>query len=292
MEYGVTFPQTEIGVDAADVRQYAAAAEELGFDYLLAFDHVVGADPDRPGPWQGGSYDITSLFHEPMVLFGYLAGVVETLELVTGILILPQRQTALVAKQAAEIDRLSGGRLRLGIGVGWNPLEYEALNEEFHTRGKRQAEQVDLLRKLWTQRLVDFDGDFHSIPGGGINPLPIQQPIPIWFGGMSEAALRRMARIGDGWIANTSSPERLEEMLATLRGYIAEAGRDPTAFGVDVRLDTRRMGEDAWAARIEALAPLGVTHICVNTMGLGYSVDEHIAAIERFRATVDEVGIR
>ncbi|MGC9348014.1 MAG: LLM class F420-dependent oxidoreductase [Anaerolineae bacterium] len=291
MKYGVVFPQTEIGADVSDVRRYAEAAEGLGYDYLLAFDHVIGADPSRPGPWQGGPYNYESMFHEPMVLFGYLAGIVRELEFTTGILILPQRQTVLVAKQAAEVDRLSGGRLRLGIGVGWNPLEYEALGQDFHTRGKRQAEQVALLRKLWTQRLVNFKGNFHNVPGGGIYPLPIQQPIPIWFGGGADAVLRRMARLGDGWIPNTSSPERLADMLEKLRGYIEDAGRDPDAFGVDVRLDMRRVPEDTWAERVERLHPLGVTHVCVNTMNMAFSVDEHIEAIGRFKATVDAVGL-
>jgi probable F420-dependent oxidoreductase len=290
MLYGVVFPQTEIGSDAGAVRSYALAAEDLGYDYLLAYDHVVGANPANPGPWQHGPYDYTTMFHEPLVLFGHLAALTERIAFATGILILPQRQTALVAKQAAEVDVLSGGRLRIGVGVGWNPAEYEALGQDFHTRGRRQAEQVEVLRKLWTQRLVEVEGEFHHLPDVGIHPLPIQQPIPIWFGGGAEAVLRRMARLGDGWMPNSQSLDALAENLERLRGYVREAGRDPEAFGVDVRIDARRWGEDVWPETLERLAALGVTHVCINTMGQGYTPDQHIEAIGRFKAVVDSVG--
>ncbi len=296
MQYGVVFPQTEIGADPAGVRRYAETAEALGFEYLVAFDHVIGANPEKPGPWQGGSYTYESMFHEPLVLFGYLAGITQQLAFATGILILPQRQTVLVAKQAAEVDVLSGGRLRLGIGVGWNPLEYEALGMAFHTRGRRQAEQVDVLRKLWTQRLVEFEGRDHRIPDGGINPLPVQRPIPIWFGGMSDVALRRMARIGDGWMPNTADPDQLEAMLAELRGYLEAADRTAfsgtgspgagDAFGIDVRIDMRRLGADTWPGLLDRYTELGVTHVCLNTMGLGFDLDGHLEAAEQFRDTL------
>ena len=289
MQYGVVFPQIEIGTNAKTVRHYAKTAEELGYDYLLAFDHVVGANPANPGPWQNGPYDYTTMFHEPLVLFGHLAAITERIAFATGILILPQRQTALVAKQAAEVDVLSGGRLRIGVGVGWNPAEYEALGKDFHTRGRRQAEQVEVLRKLWTQRLVEVEGEFHHLPDVGIHPLPVQQPIPIWFGGGAEAVLRRMARLGDGWMPNSQSLDSLAENLSRLRGYIREEGRDPEAFGVDVRIDARRWGEEAWPEKLERLAAMGVTHVCVNTMGLGYTPDQHVEAMGRFKAVVDTV---
>ncbi|MBN1250464.1 MAG: LLM class F420-dependent oxidoreductase [Anaerolineae bacterium] len=283
MKLGVVFPQTEIGAEAAAVRHYATTAEELGFDYLLAFEHVVGANPDRPGPWQRGPYDYESMFHEPMVLFGYLAAITTRIELATGILILPQRQTVLVAKQAAEIDVLSGGRLRLGVGVGWNSVEYEALGQDFQTRGKRQAEQVALLRKLWTERLVDFSGGFDHVPDAGIHPLPIQRPIPIWFGGGADATLRRMARLGDGWMPNLSQPlDQLPARLEALRGYIRAAGRDPAAFGVDVRIDMDRTSEEDWPMMLVRLADLGVTHVCINTMGNGLDLDGHLDVVARF----------
>ncbi len=287
MKCGVVFPQTEIGTDVAAIRSYAEAVDALGYDYLLTFDHVVGANPERPGPWQAGPYNYESMFHEPFVLFGYLSSVTSGLGFATGILILPQRQTVLVAKQAAEVDLLCGGRLRLGIGVGWNPAEYEALGQDFHRRGHRQAEQVEVLRQLWTRRLVDYTGEYHQLPDVGIYPLPRQRPIPIWFGGGSDAVLRRMARLGDGWMPNTASPEELAERMTQLRGYLRDAGRDPRDFGLDVRIDVGRVGEEAWGQRIERLQALGVTHICINTMNRGYSPEAHIDAIGRFKAVWD-----
>jgi probable F420-dependent oxidoreductase len=284
MKLGVVFPQTEIGADAAAVRRYATAVEAMGYDYLLAFEHVVGANPERPGPWQRG-YNVHSMFHEPMVLFGYLAGLTSRVEFATGILILPQRQTVLVAKQAAEVDLLSGGRLRLGVGVGWNSAEYVALGQSFETRGRRQAEQVVLLRKLWTQRLVDFEGRYDHVPDAGIYPQPIQRPIPVWFGGGSDATLRRMARLGDGWMPNYLPLDEMAERLRVLRGLIVDAGRNPGTFGVDVRIDTSRTGEAEWPVTLERLADVGITHVCVNTMNSGLSLDEHLDAAVRFRET-------
>jgi len=281
MKIGVVFPQTEIGAHSGAVGQYTTTVEALGFDYLLAFEHVLGANPDRPGRSRG-AYDYESLFHEPFVLFGYLAALTTRLEFATGILILPQRQTALVAKQAAEVDVLSGGRLRLGIGVGWNAVEYEALGQDFHTRGARQAEQVTLLRALWTQRLVEFEGRFDRVPDAGILPLPVQRRIPIWFGGGADATLRRMARLGDGWMPNYMSLDELAARLATLRELLAAAGRDPATFGVDVRIDMRRTGEAEWPATLARLAELGATHVCLNTMGNGFDLEAHLDAVRRF----------
>ena len=189
MRIGVVFPQTELGGDPGAVRAYGQRAEELGFAHLLAYDHVVGADPQVHQGWSG-PYDIDTTFHEPLVMFGYLAAVTTTLELVTGVIILPQRQTALVAKQAAEIDLLSGGRLRFGVGIGWNAVEYEALGEDFGNRGRRSEEQVELLRLLWTQRSVTFDGRYHQVTGAGIAPMPVQRPIPLWIGGRLPARIR------------------------------------------------------------------------------------------------------
>ena len=195
MQIGVVFPQTEIGNDPAAIRDYAQTAEGLGFSHVLAYDHVLGANPQRPGGWSG-PYTYLTPFHEVFVLFGYLAAVTHKLGLAAGVIILPQRQTALVAKQAASLDVLSGGRLRLGIGLGWNEVEYTSLNENFHNRGKRIEEQVVLMRRLWTEPLVDFKGKWHTIPDAGLNPLPVQRPIPVWFGGSAEAALRRsLARL-------------------------------------------------------------------------------------------------
>ena len=207
MKLGVVFPQTEIEHSPAAIRDYAQAAEDLGYDYLLAYEHVLGANPERPGGWRGPYTHLHSFF-EPFVLFSYLAGLTHRLQFTTGILILPQRQTVLVAKQAATLDALSGGRLRLGIGIGWNAIEYEALGEDFHTRGRRIEEQVELLRLLWTEPLVSFQGREHILSDAGIKPLPVQRPIPIWFGGSSDPVLRRMARLGDGWMPNPLPVDR------------------------------------------------------------------------------------
>ncbi len=284
MRYGVVFPQTEIGADPAAVTRYAQTAEALGYDYLLAYEHVLGANPERPGGWHG-PYTHESLFHEPFVLFSYLAAQTTSLEFVTGILILPQRQTALVAKQAAALDVLSGGRLRLGIGVGWNAVEYEALGEDFRNRGKRSAEQVRLLRRLWTEPLVTFRGEYHTITDAGLNPLPVQRPIPIWFGGGADRVLRRMARLGDGWIANTMLPEQGRPLVEKLRAALEAAGRDPAAFGIDIRVNARLTPELEWDAYVAGWRALGATHLCINTMGLGFTdLDQHLEVLRRFKA--------
>src|SRR6202142_2461416 len=197
MRIGVVFPQTEIGADRGAIREYVQRVEALGYTHLLAYDHVLGADPAVHKPWRG-PYDIDTTFHEPFVLFGYLAALT-TLELVTGIIILPQRQTALVAKQAAEVDLLTNGRFRLGIGLGWNAIEYEALGADFSDRGRRVGEQVELMRELWTQRSVTHDGTYERVTAAGLAPLPVQRPIPVWFGAASEPAYRRAGRLADGW---------------------------------------------------------------------------------------------
>src|SRR5213593_1144737 len=225
MKYGVVFPQIEFGNDPQAIKDYGQAAEALGYDYLLVYDHVLGAHPNRE-PKLTGPYTHQDPFHEPMVLFGFLAAVTTRLQLTTGILILPQRQTVLVAKQAAEIDVLSSGRLRLGIGLGWNYVEYDALNETFENRGRRSAEQIEVLRALWTQQVVDFRGKFHRISHAGLNPMPIQRPIPIWFGVGSrdhavppEAALRRIARLADGWSPNLTPDAQGQAIVARVHGY-------------------------------------------------------------------------
>lgn len=291
MKLGVVFPQTEIGVDPFVIRDYAQTAEGLGYDYLLTYDHVLGANPNRPGGWRG-PYTYRDTFHEPLVLFGYLAGLTETLELVTGILILPQRQTALVAKQAAEVDVLSGGRLRLGVGIGWNEIEYVALGQDFHTRGRRVEEQVRLLRALWQNDLVTFEGEWHHVPDAGLNPLPVQRPIPIWMGGTADAVLRRVARLADGWFPQFQPGPQAEEMLSRLRGYIEDAGRDPQAVGIDGRMRLDAGGPRKWIERVQAWQDLGATHLAVNTMGMGLeSPRDHIDTIGRFMQAVEEAGI-
>jgi probable F420-dependent oxidoreductase len=284
MRCGVVFPQTEFGNDVAAIRDYAQTAEGLGYDYLLVYDHVLGAHPDRT-PKLTGPYTDAHPFHEPMVLFGFLAAITTRLELVTGILILPQRQTALVAKQTAEVDVLSQGRLRLGIGIGWNYVEYDALGEDFRTRGRRVEEQIEVLRKLWTQPLVTHRGAHHVIDNAGISPLPVQRPIPIWFGGAAEPVLERAARLGDGWMPAGRPPDdRMKSYLDRLRGYLARAGRDAARFGVDPWISIQGLGQDEWHLRVEAWRALGATHLAVDTMRAGFaSPQAHIAAIRSFR---------
>ena len=289
MRVGAVFPQTEIGSDPADVRRWATTVEELGYDHILAYDHVLGAGTDtRPG-WQG--YTSDSLFHEVFVLYGYLAAVTRRVELVTGVLILPQRQTALVAKQAAEVDVLSGGRLRLGIGVGWNPVEYEALGLSFGDRGVRSEEQITLLRQLWAAPLVTFDGRWERVDNAGINPRPAAGRIPVWFGGASDRTLRRIARIGDGWLPN-EDPARGAELVQRLRGYAREAGRDPAGIGLEPRLNLARVPPAGRPDHVAAWQRLGATHLTVVTMGAGHTtVDDHLGALEAALDDLRRVGL-
>ena len=282
MKIGVVFPQTEIGNDPAAIRDYAQTTEGLGFSHVLAYDHVLGANPQRTGGWSG-PYTYLTPFHEVFVLFGYLAAVTQRLGLATGIIILPQRQTALVAKQAASLDVLSGGRLRLGVGLGWNEVEYTALNENFHNRGKRMDEQVELMRRLWTEPLVDFQGKWHTIPDAGLNPLPIQRPIPIWFGGNAEAALRRLARLGDGWIALHRRAAEARPALAMLERFLEEAGRSRSQVGLEVRISYETGDPKAWETALREWQAEGATHISFNSMGSGFTTpQEHIQAIRKF----------
>jgi len=279
---GVVFPQTEISADPSYIRDYAQAAEELGYSHILAYDHVIGANPaSRPG-WKP-PYTHLDIFHEPFVLFGYLAGVTKQIELVTGIIILPQRQTVLVAKQAAALDVLSGGRLRFGVGIGWNPVEYEALGENFKNRGQRLEEQIEVMRKLWTQELVSFEGRWHKITDAGIKPLPLQRPIPIWFGGSDERALRRLGKLGDGWFPLMGPDEQCRAAIQKIRGYAKEAGRDLSAIGIEGRISYGQGAPEIWMKELQAWKSLGATHGSLNTMKAGLnSPSAHIEALRRF----------
>jgi probable F420-dependent oxidoreductase len=287
MRIGVVFPQTEIGADAGAVRAYAEHVEGLGFTHLLAYDHVVGADPNVHAGWDG-PYDLHNTFHEPLVTFGYLAAVTTSLELVTGILILPQRQTVLVAKQAAEVDLLSGGRLRLGIGLGWNAVEYEALGEDFSNRGKRSEEQVDLMRTLWTEQTVTYHGTYHQVTGAGLAPLPIQRPIPVWFGASSPRAWRRAGRLGDGWFPMVGPGPKLEQALQQVAQAAREAGRDPAQIAMEGRVSWNG-NADELAAGLRVWADAGASHVSINTMGAGLaSVDDHLRALTSAAETARE----
>lgn len=284
MQIGVTFPQTEIGADPQVIRDYAQAVEGLGYQHLVIFDHVLGADPThRPG-WRGYTYQ--DMFHEPFVLFGYLAALTH-LELVTAVIVLPQRQTALVAKQATEVDILTGGKLRLGVGVGWNPVEYEALGMNFHTRGRAIEEQIEVLRLLWSQPIVSYHGQFHTITEAGLNPLPVRRSIPIWTGGSADVLLRRTARMAEGWFPQGQPDEQMRQAVERLRRYVREAGRDPGSIGIEARMNARDGDLDEWVRQTEGWRELGATHISINTMGAGFkSPDEHIQAIRRYKEAV------
>lgn len=287
MRFGVVFPQTEIGADPMAIRDFARAAEELGYQHILAYDHVIGANPaSRPG-WRP-PYTHQDMFHEPFVLFGYLAGLTKKIEFVTGVIILPQRQTALVAKQAAALDVLSGGRLRLGIGIGWNPVEYEALGENFKNRGRRSEEQIEVMRKLWTQELVTFQGQWHTITDAGLNPLPIQRPIPIWFGGGDDRALRRLARLGDGWFPLLGPDDKCRAAIEKIKNYAREAGRDPGLIGIEGRITVGQGSTEGWMKDIDAWKNLGATHLTFNTMKAGLRTPaDHIDAIRRFKEATE-----
>lgn len=303
MRKGAIFPITEIGTDPVAIRDYAQAIEDMGYDHIVVFDHVLGANANHHELW--GPYTHEFQFHEPFVLLGYLAAATRRLELATGILILPQRQTALVAKQAAEVDILSGGRLRLGVGAGWNHVEYEALGQDFHTRGKRMDEQVALLRELWSKDLVDFDGRWDKVTQAGINPLPLQQPMPLWMGGWADPMIRRIARLADGWFTLFPPDDNGRRQIDKLHGYAREVGRDPAAIGIEAWVilnnasvlagrnqkpeDIPLRSADAWCAEIEAWKGLGATHIGCWTMYANLSVDQHIDAARRFKEAADSV---
>ena len=287
MKIGVVFPQTEIGADPALIADFAKTAEALGYHHLVAFDHVLGASTKSRPDWQG-PYTAASMFHEPFVLFGYLAGLTRRLELVTAIVILPQRQTALVAKQAACVDVLAGGRLRLGIGTGWNAVEYEGLGENFHNRGVRSEEQIAVLRKLWAEDAITFKGRWHTITDAGLNPLPPSRAIPVWLGGMAPAVIERVGRIADGWFPFQNP--NLAAQLQTMRAAAAAAGRDPAAIGVECM--TGFGDGDAGKARdrLKRLADLGVTHASVTTMNSGLAGAAHVEAIKRFWDAMGELA--
>jgi probable F420-dependent oxidoreductase len=285
MRIGVAFPTTEIGTDTAAIRDFAQAAESLGFDHITAIDHVLQSGTAAADDWRS-YYTRDNMFHEPLILFGYLAAVTGKIELATAILILPQRPTVLVAKQTAELDVLCGGRLRLGVAIGWNELEFDALGQTFRNRAKRMEEQIEVLRLLWTQELVTFDGQYHKIENAGINPLPVQESIPVWLGAFESPAIRRAGRMGDGWFLNPrvgvgdEARGQIEEFYAAAR----ESGRDPATLGIDVTLHIADSGPQEWAAQTAQWQDLGATHVTLRTMYAGLKTpDQHIDVMRQFR---------
>ena len=286
MRLGAIFPQTEIGAAPAAVRDFAQAAEDLGYDHILVFDHVLGADQTKRDIWDR-PYNKDDMFHEPFVMFGYLAAITEKIEFTTGVLFLGQRQTGLVAKQAAEVDVLTGGRLRLGIGIGWNDVEYEALGQSFSTRGRRSEEQIELLRKLWTEESVNFDGRYHKVSNAGINPLPVQRPIPIWLGGGEDRVIQRIGKMADGWFPQFQPDSAGQEKIGVMREAARIAGRDPKAIGIEGRVSLATDNQSEWEKIASSWDEVGATHFSINTMKAGLKgPDQHIEAIKRFKETV------
>lgn len=287
MQIGVVFPQTEFGNDPVAMHDYAQAVEALGYSHVLAYDHVLGANPDRLGGWSG-PYTHREAFHEPFVLFSYMAALTTRLSFITGILILPQRQTVLVAKQAASFDVVSGGRFRLGIGVGWNAVEYEALGEEFATRGRRSEAQIALLRRLWIEPLVTVHDEWHDISDAGINPLPVQRPVPIWLGGHADVVLARVARLGDGWLPNYHTAQEAAAALEALDGYLAQQGRTRGDIGIEPRLHYKGGTPETWRSTIDGWHAAGADYFSLNTMACGFTTPaQHMQALQHFAESVD-----
>lgn len=296
MRLGAVFPHSEIGNDPRIVKQWTEAVEALGYDHIAIFEHVLGVNRASRPNWNG-PYDHTDAFYEPFVLMGYLTAITERLEFATSILVLPQRQTALVAKQAAAVDLLSSGRLRLGVASGWNDTEFEALGEHFKTRGSRIEEQIKLMRLFWTEELVTFKGSHHQVKEVGINPLPVQRPIPLWLGGSSDRVLRRVGHVADGWFANSSpltaaylgipsfTPDKEGlKRLAIINEAAREVNRDPRDIGVEVRVEMVHQTPEQAASEVKLWQSIdGVTHSQFTTMRAGLTnIEDHIDALQRF----------
>ena len=288
MQIGAVLPHHEIGTDPGAIKAYLQGVEDLGMTHLLIYDHVMGADADRPGGFKG-PYDKDVAFHEPFTFFAFAAAVTERIELVTTVLVLPQRQTVLAAKQAAEVALLSNNRLRLGVGTGWNTVEYQALNEEFTNRGKRQEEQVDLMRKLWTSDSSSYDGRYHTVDRASINPRP-DRPIPIWFGGSAPALLERCARQGDGWMPLGGANDKSQALLDQIRTHREAAGLSMDGFGVQAQAQYAGGDPERWRGHASKWEAIGATHMAVATHNAGPTdVDGHLARIAEYR---DAVAVR
>lgn len=297
MQLGANLSLSDTGGDPGTVKAFAQAAEALGYDHLGAADHVLGANVASRPDW-GARNTSDDLFHDPFVLFGFLASCTTRIGFSTQVLILAQRQAVLVAKQAASLDVLSGGRFRLGVGIGWNQVEFVGLNENFHDRGRRSEEQVQVMQKLWADPHVSFQGRWHTIEDAGINPQPANRRIPLWFGGHEDVTLRRTAQWGDGWIMLAHAPgDTALAEFAKLRRYTEEAGRDPAAMGLEVWVSVGAGTPDDWRREFEFWREAGVTHVCVNnsfgrynhTRMEGRSLAQHIEALERYRDAVADL---
>lgn len=294
MNFGAVLPTCEIGDDPVAIRDWAQAAESLGYSHIVAYDHVLGAEHEGRDPKLWGPYTEHDAFHEPFVVFGFLAGVTTSIEFETAVIILPQRQTALVAKQAAEVAVLSGGRLRLGVGTGWNHVEYEALGVEWAERGKIFDEQIEILRALWSNDVIDHTSPHHRIDRAGVKPRP-DRSIPIWFGGFSKVSMRRAARVGDGFTFASAGSKTIEQ-ADQLREALVNEGRDPSTFPIELNIPYG-LSQDKWVSLATEAREADITHLCVNTMSTTSEWSgtpapnlttpaEHIAALETFMATV------
>ena len=282
LKIGAFFPTRDMPSDPHQIRAWTIAAEEIGFDYIEVSDHVLGADREQHENFDG-PYDVDDCFHETFCTLSFMAAITNRVGLVSGVLILPQRQTALVAKQAAQLDVLSSGRLRLGIGVGWNPVEYEALGENWKTRGQKQNEQVQLMNNLWTQRTVNFSGKFDTVLNAGINPLPKQKPIPIWFGGQADAALKRAATYGSGWIPLGKPGTNSAKALDKLYKFLLEEGRDPKTFGIEAWIRFGDGNRESWVSTAKKWLTLGADHLTFYTSGQGAGdTDQQIEGMRKF----------
>lgn len=304
MKIGVLFPQFEIGIDPGVIRDFAQTADDLGYTHITSFDQIIGLNRHSRPDWKY-VHDAEDMFHEVLVLFGFMAAITKRVKLTTGILILPMRPTALVAKQAAEVDVLSGGRLRLGVGIGVKPEEFEACERAFAQRGKHIDSQIALLRQLWTNDLITYQDEFHRIEDGGINPLPVQRPIPIWIGGISDAAVNRVARIGDGWLPNFDCDDYGRRRIEDMRNLARQYGRDPDAISVEATLTILDRTPDQLAKEVERWTEIGATHVTICTLperwvpsqGRWNKTDarrlssprEHIEAIRRFKSDLPEL---
>ena len=282
MQIGAVFPHNEIGTDPGAIKAYAQGVEAMGITHLLIYDHVLGADPDREGGFRG-PYDKDVAFHEPFTTFAFIAGVTDKIDLITTVMILPQRQTVLAAKQAAEVALLSNNRFKLGIGVGWNELEYVGLNETFNNRGRRQEEQVDVMRKLWSEDSLDYTGEYHRIDKASINPRP-SKTIPIWFGGSSPALLDRVARLGDGWIPLMGANDKAKACIDTIKQTRKAAGLSFANFGIQAQAQYAGGSPERWRKHAEAWREMGCTHLAIATHNAGpTNVDGHLARIGEYQ---------
>lgn len=298
MQLGAHLPISDIGTGPTVIRDFAQTLEDLGFDYLQAPDHVLGQNPDRQHSNEAGRRVGVTAYHDPFVLFGFLSAATRRIGFAAGVLIVAQRQAVLVAKQAACLDELSGGRFRLGVGVGWNEIEFIALNESFSNRGRRSEEQVQVMQALWAEPFTTFKGEFHHVDDAGILPRPRSGRVPVWFGGDAEATFRRAAKYGDGFIPLAYPPgDAAAAAIAKLRRLIVEAGRDPSEVGIEVWVSPGVGTPEDWRAEISFWKGLGVTHVTAHTVYMvghhkriaGHQAADHLAALMHYQSVVKDL---